>query len=100
MMMNEISVHDSVLKLTNEFAGERRTSPVPGFGDILKDSYADVNRFQNDKDLAVQNLLTENGGDIHNTMIAIQKAHISFKLMMQVRNKIVTAYEEIMRMNV
>jgi len=38
--------------------------------------------------------------DIHNTMIAIEKADLTFQLMMQVRNKIISAYEEIMRMQV
>jgi flagellar hook-basal body complex protein FliE len=38
--------------------------------------------------------------DIHNTMIAIEKADLSFQMMMQIRNKIINAYEEIMRMQV
>jgi flagellar hook-basal body complex protein FliE len=38
--------------------------------------------------------------DIHNTMIAIEKADLTFQLMMQVRNKIISAYEDIMRMQV
>jgi len=39
-------------------------------------------------------------GDIVNTMMAIEKADMSFQMMMQVRNKIINAYEEIMRMQV
>ncbi len=38
--------------------------------------------------------------DLHTTMIAVQKADLSFQMMMQVRNKIVQAYQEIMRMQV
>jgi len=40
------------------------------------------------------------GQDIHNTMIAVEKADLSFQLMMQIRNKIISAYEEIMRIQV
>jgi len=37
-------------------------------------------------------------GDLHNTIIAVEKAEISFRLMMQIRNKLIRAYEEVMRM--
>lgn len=70
------------------------------FGDTLNRAWTAVNRQQNEKDAAVETLATGRTPDIHNTMIAVQKADISFNLMMQVRNKIVAAYEEIMRMQV
>jgi flagellar hook-basal body complex protein FliE len=70
------------------------------FGEVFKKAWSDVQQVQDDKDLSVRNLVETRGPDIHNTMIDIQKAEISFKLMMQVRNKIVSAYEEVMRMNV
>ncbi|MBP8105834.1 MAG: flagellar hook-basal body complex protein FliE, partial [Nitrospira sp.] len=38
--------------------------------------------------------------NIHQTMVALQQADVSFQLMMQVRNKLVTAYEEIQRMQI
>ncbi len=50
--------------------------------------------------IAVEELATGSETDIHNTMIALEKAEVSFQLMMQVRNKIVTAYETIMRTGV
>ena len=66
----------------------------------MDDVLGEVDQLQKEKDTAVKNLATGKDADIHNTMIAIQKAHISFKFMLQVRNKIVSAYEEVMRMNV
>jgi flagellar hook-basal body complex protein FliE len=42
--------------------------------------------------------MTGESQDLHTTVIAMQKADLSFQLMMQVRNKIVEAYQEIMRM--
>jgi flagellar hook-basal body complex protein FliE len=44
--------------------------------------------------------MTGESQDLHNTVIAMQKADLSFQMMMQVRNKIVQAYQEIMRMQV
>ena len=44
--------------------------------------------------------MTGESQDLHNTVIAMQKADLSFQMMMQVRNKIVQAYQEIIRMQV
>ena len=46
----------------------------------------------------VTELLNGNGADLHRAMIAVEKADLSFQLMMQVRNKIVAAYQEISRL--
>ena len=46
----------------------------------------------------ISDLLQGNRQDVHNVMIAVEKADIAFQLMMQVRNKIVNAYQEIARM--
>jgi len=76
------------------------TGPGEGFSRILKDSIEEVNRLQVEADRASQELLLGKNTNIHQVMIAIEKANVSFQLMMQVRNKIVAAYEEIMRMQV
>lgn len=70
------------------------------FSDFLKGSIAEVNKLQTEADEAIQELALGRQNDLHHTMIALEKAEVSFKLMMQVRNKIVSAYEEIMRMQV
>ena len=49
---------------------------------------------------AVQKLMTGESQDLHATLIAVQKADLSFQMMMQVRNKIIQAYQEIMRTQV
>lgn len=69
------------------------------FGDVLKESINKVDSLQKEADQAIQEMAT-GSGDIHNAMIALEKANISFQMMMQVRNKIVNAYEEVMRMQV
>jgi len=70
------------------------------FGQVLKDSLSQVNALQREADTAIQGLAMGATGTLHDTMLAIQKAELSFKLMMQVRNKIVEAYQEVLRMQV
>lgn len=70
------------------------------FADALKDSISKVGEIEKEADKEAEKLARMETQDIHSTMIAIEKADITFQLMMQVRNKILTAYEEIMRMQV
>jgi flagellar hook-basal body complex protein FliE len=70
------------------------------FSDTLKDSIQRVGQLEKEADKEVEKLAKMESDDITSTMIAIEKADLSFQLMMQVRNKIITAYEEIMRMQV
>ncbi len=72
----------------------------PGFGEILKDAISTANELQKQSDQEIQKLMTGESQDLHSTVIAMQKADLSFQMMMQVRNKIVQAYQEIMRMQV
>lgn len=70
------------------------------FGSVLKDAITDINKLQNDADQAIAKVQLEDAGSIHDAMIALEKAGISFEVMMQVRNKIIDAYQEVMRMSV
>jgi flagellar hook-basal body complex protein FliE len=72
----------------------------PGFSDSLKDAIAKVNTVQLEANQAVEQLMTGQSQNVHQAMVALQKADVSFQLMMQVRNKIVAAYEEIQRMQI
>jgi flagellar hook-basal body complex protein FliE len=69
-----------------------------GFGDVLKEAVRQVDDLQSDAGAKVQQLLSGEGGDVHSAMIVVEKADLSFQLMMQVRNKVVQAYQEISRM--
>lgn len=70
------------------------------FGDVLKDSIKKVVELEKDADKEVEKLVKMENTDVQTTMIAIEKADLSFQMMMQIRNKIISAYEEIMRMQV
>ncbi len=65
---------------------------------MLKESVEKVNALQQQANTAIDELVLGNSKDIVQTMITVEKADVSFRLMMQVRNKIIQAYEEIMRM--
>ncbi len=70
-----------------------------GFTDLLHDAMDNVQQAQTDAQQSVKDLLEGNGEEIHQTMIAVQKADVSFQMMMEVRNKIISAYQEVSRMN-
>lgn len=74
--------------------------PNESFLEVLKDSVKKVNELQKQADVAIDELIVGNSKDIAQTVIMMEKAEIAFRLMTQVRNKIVQAYEEIMRMQV
>lgn len=68
------------------------------FGDVLKNAVNNVNQVNDDAASQVNNLLQGGNADVNNVMIAVEKADVSFQLMMQVRNKIVSAYQDIEKM--
>jgi len=67
------------------------------FGDVLKNAVHSVNQLNDTASGQINNLL-QGSGDINSVMIAVEKADVSFQLMMQVRNKIVSAYQDIEKM--
>ena len=71
-----------------------------GFLETLTKSMEDVNEEQLKADQGIKDLVAGKSKNIHETMLQIQKAELSLKTMMQVRNKVLEAYKEIMRMQV
>jgi flagellar hook-basal body complex protein FliE len=68
------------------------------FLETLQQSMDQVEGAQGDAATQVAQLLNGKGADLHSAMIAVEKADLSFQLMMQVRNKIVQAYQQISNM--
>jgi flagellar hook-basal body complex protein FliE len=69
-----------------------------GFVETLRTALDQAEQLQTVADAKVQTMLSGDGMDVHSAMIAVEKSDLSFQLMMQVRNKIVAAYQEISRM--
>lgn len=82
----------------------RPLAPPPaetgGFAETLKSALADVNTLQNDSGDALQRLVAGENVDIHEVMISTAEAGIAFDLMMEIRNKLIDAYQELQRMQV
>jgi len=70
------------------------------FSQTLNDFTADVNTLQADSGKAVERFLTGEIEDVHDVMIAVEKASVSFELMLEMRNKMIEAYHEVFRMQV
>jgi len=85
---------------TNTTSQTAKTESTVDFSAMLKDALKDVNDAQLTADDAVQKVLSGENKDIHSTMIALQKADVSLKMMLEVRNKMMDAYQEIMRTQV
>jgi flagellar hook-basal body complex protein FliE len=69
-----------------------------GFLAVLHGAMDDMQQLQGQAEAKVAGVLEGTGADVHSALIAVEKADLSFQLMMQVRNKIVSAYQEISRM--
>ena|SRR5271168_2795738 len=70
-----------------------------GFADTLRSAVQQVEQMQQDAQQKTTALFSGDGQDVHAAMIAVEKADLSFQMMMQVRNKIVAAYQEVSRMS-
>lgn len=70
------------------------------FGDFLKNCLNEVNKLQVEADQSIEDLATGKTSNVHETMIALEKADVSFHLMMQVRGKILDAYKEVIKIPV
>jgi len=87
--------------LQNQFLEKMQPEPqATGFGDVFKNALKEVSTAQNVSDKKTDQLLTGEVKDVHEVMIASQKASLSLQMTMQVRNKVVEAYQEVMRMQV
>lgn len=70
------------------------------FADTLKSAIDNVNQLQKSSDKSAQDLATGRTDNVADVMIAAEKADIALRVMVQVRNKIIDAYQEIMKMQV
>ena len=68
------------------------------FSKVLNDALQNVNQVQQSADTDAARLVAGDPVDIHDVMIGMEKANVAFGLTLQVRNKLVEAYQEIMRM--
>lgn len=82
----------------NKPADAKLKSSHPSFGDTLRMAMRDVNSLHNQAGTAIEKMVAGEDVDLHEVMIAVEKAKTSFDLLMEVRNKTLEAYRELMRM--
>jgi flagellar hook-basal body complex protein FliE len=93
-------LRESKMSIPRPAAQANGTSGEKSFADSLKEAVQSTNALVKESDVKMQQLATGKTDDIAGVMIAAEKADISMKLMTTVRNKIISAYEEIMKMQV
>jgi flagellar hook-basal body complex protein FliE len=76
------------------------TSEAKTFGEFLKDSLGQVNSLQQDANIAMERLASGESQNLHETLLAVEKADIAFRTMNQIRTKVIDAYKEIMKMQI
>lgn len=100
--MNIQSINPSLdlFKTTQDIAPKEMDPSQEGFGAYLKNSLNDVNQLMNTSDKKAADLAVGKAENLHDAMITFEKAETAFKLLVQVRNRAIEAYHEIMRMQV
>src|SRR6266481_4844710 len=71
-----------------------------GFSAVFQDAMGKVGEFNDAASKSVENFLSGEGDDLHKTIMTTQRADLAMELFLQVRNKVVQAYQEVMRMQV
>lgn len=101
MQVSGINNLSSISKIgeINSILGENKTS-TDKFSSILSDALNKVNDLQIESDKATTSFLSGETDNIHNVMITASKANLALQMTIQVRNKVMDAYNEIMNMQV
>jgi flagellar hook-basal body complex protein FliE len=96
------------LRIAEAGGSEAAAKPLGGaakdgagsFADALQDAFEGADRLQHDADDTVRRFATGDIEDVHQVMLALDRADLSFRMTLEVRNKLVEAYQEVMRMPV
>ena len=78
-------------------------APAPGqpsFSELVKDFAADVNEMQFTAGRAIDMLVTGKTTDVHQVMVAVEEAGVALDLMIEIRNRVLEGYQELIRMQV
>jgi flagellar hook-basal body complex protein FliE len=101
--MEPVPINPDGLSPLGGAEGRPRARPAGGAGEfreLLARHLGEVNALQGKAQQAVRDLMAGQTGNLHEVIVAMSEADLSFRLMMQVRNKLLEAYKEIMRMQV
>lgn len=100
MQINNINTLNPINLKPPVGISEEQPKDIASFSDFLKESFDKVNALEKESEEYNLKLATGELDNIHEAMIAAQKADIALQLTMQIRNKVLDAYKEIMRMQI
>jgi len=80
--------------------GENSSQEVKSFSQFLAEGIEEVNKLQNQANVAIQKLASGESKDIHETLLAVEQADLAFQMMNKIRGKVISAYQEVMRMQI
>lgn len=86
-------------RLTPDVSASKTTADVTkSFEDTLSGFINNVNDLQNTANTAMDKMASGQNADVHEVMVAMEKAKVSFDMLLQIRNKMLDAYKQIMQM--
>ncbi|MEE8147415.1 MAG: flagellar hook-basal body complex protein FliE [Longimicrobiales bacterium] len=95
-----IGATDAFNRALPPLADVARNPSGPGFKEVLENQIEKVNQLQRDATAAIEDLSAGRRDDIEGVLIATEKADTAFRLLLQVRNKVLDAYDEVKQMRV
>ncbi len=99
--MKGMAIQSVVQQTANTNNTQGKASKVePGFGDVLQKTLESYNSSYKESKILTEGLVSGQHANIHETMIAMEKAGIQLRLIAKIQNKVVEAYKEIMRLQV
>ena len=99
-MTDPIGLIGSINRALPAMPGDAAPAGGPGFRQLLNDQIEKVNQLQRDATEAIEDLSVGRRDDIESVLIATQKADTAFRLLLQVRNKVIDAYDEVRQMRI
>ena len=98
--MNISGINSIIPAESGQSTGISGKGPGDGFGSMIKNAVDSIDSSQKGAEKEISKAVTGETTDLHNTIIALQTADLKFQLGLQVRNKLIGAFDEIMRMPV
>ena len=100
MAISPISIMQPVTPTMTQTTGTNNIKTDASFSTMLKDAINQVNETQATSDVYTNKLVNGQDVELHDVMIASQKANVTLNTALSIRNKAVEAYQEVMRMSV
>jgi len=97
--MKDISIDTHLKSMMPKLSFEQQ-KPQSGFADMLTQAIDQTNTAQLNANSAVTDLVTGKADNLHEVMLSMEEADVSMRMLVQIRNKVVDAYKEIIQMQV